>query len=211
MVNDVNKLKAAITNLENQAGKVKEFSGVLHAVNEARIEIDETKDVLKENANDTKQFLNDSRSSFDQLNICVNSLEERLGKIEQNQIEARIEIDETKDVLKENAKDTKQFLNDSRSSFNQLNICVDYLEERLGKIEQNQIELRESINSLDIVSPEDLVKLKGEIGFVVTENMDGLKRHIEVITSQSKEKLSSRMTLIALISVGSIIGIGALI
>jgi chromosome segregation ATPase len=211
MVNDVNKLKAAITNLENQAGKVKEFSGVLHAVNEARIEIDETKDVLKENANDTKQFLNDSRSSFDQLNICINSLEERLGKIEQNQIEARIEIDETKDVLKENAKDTKQFLNDSRSSFNQLNICVDYLEERLGKIEQNQIELRESINSLDIVSPEDLVKLKGEIGFVVTENMDGLKRHIEVITSQSKEKLSSRMTLIALISVGSIIGIGALI
>ena len=211
MVNDVNKLKAAITNLENQAGKVKEFSGVLHAVNEARIEIDETKDVLKENANDTKQFLNDSRSSFDQLNICVNSLEERLGKIEQNQIEARIEIDETKDVLKENAKDTKQFLNDSRSSFNQLNICVDYLEERLGKIEQNQIELRESINSLDIVSPEDLVKLKGEIGFVVTENMDGLKRHIEVITSQSKEKLSSRMTLIALISVGTIIGIGVLI
>jgi chromosome segregation ATPase len=211
MVNDVNKLKAAITNLENQAGKVKEFSGVLHAVNEARIEIDETKDVLKENANDTKQFLNDSRSSFDQLNICVNSLEERLGKIEQNQIEARIEIDETKDVLKENAKDTKQFLNDSRSSFNQLNICVDYLEERLGKIEQNQIELRESINSLDIVSPEDLVKLKGEIGFVVTENVDSLKRHIEVITSQSKEKLSSRMTLIALISVGTIIGIGVLI
>ena len=211
MVNDVNKLKAAITNLENQAGKVKEFSGVLHAVNEARIEIDETKDVLKENANDTKQFLNDSRSSFDQLNICINSLEERLGKIEQNQIEARIEIDETKDVLKENAKDTKQFLNDSRSSFNQLNICVDYLEERLGKIEQNQIELRESINSLDIVSPEDLVKLKGEIGFVVTENVDSLKRHIEVITSQSKEKLSSRMTLIALISVGTIIGIGILI
>jgi chromosome segregation ATPase len=158
MVNDVNKLKAAITNLENQAGKVKEFSGVLHAVNEARIEIDETKDVLKENANDTKQFLNDSRSSFDQLNICVNSLEERLGKIE-----------------------------------------------------QNQIELRESINSLDIVSPEDLVKLKGEIGFVVTENVDSLKRHIEVITSQSKEKLSSRMTLIALISVGTIIGIGVLI
>ena len=174
-------------------------------------EIDETKDVLKENANDIKQFLNDSRSSFDQLNICVNSLEERLGKIEQNQIEARIEIDETKDVLKENAKDTKQFLNDSRSSFNQLNICVDYLEERLGKIEQNQIELRESINSLDIVSPEDLVKLKGEIGFVVTENVDSLKRHIEVITSQSKEKLSSRMTLIALISVGTIIGIGILI
>ena len=158
MVNDVNKLKAAITNLENQGGKVKEFSGVLHAVNEARIE-----------------------------------------------------IDETKDVLKENAKDTKQFLNDSRSSFNQLNICVDYLEERLGKIEQNQIELRESINSLDIVSPEDLVKLKGEIGFVVTENVDSLKRHIEVITSQSKEKLSSRMTLIALISVGTIIGIGVLI
>jgi len=158
MVNDINKLKAAITNLENQAEKVNEFSGVLHAVNEARIE-----------------------------------------------------IDETKDVLKENAKETKEFLNDSRLSFKQFNICVDYLEERLGKIEQNQIELRESINSLDIVSPEDLAKLKGEVGFVVTENIDSLKRHIEVITSQSKEKLSSRMTLIALISVGSIIGIGALI
>ena len=157
MVNDINKLKAAITNLKNQAEKVNEFSGVLHAVNEARIE-----------------------------------------------------IDETKDVLKENAKETKEFLNDSRSSFKQLNICVDYLEERLGKIEQNQIELRESINSLDIVYPEDLVKLKGEIGLVVTENIDSLKRHIEVITSQSKEKLSSKMTLIAFISVGSLIGIGTL-
>lgn len=156
-MSDVNKLKAVITNLENQAEKVTEFSGVLSAVNEARIQ-----------------------------------------------------IDDTKNVLKDNAKESRQFLNESQSSFNQLNTRAASLEERLAKIEQNQIQLRESINSLDIVSPEDLVKLKGEIGLVVTENIDSLKRHIEVITSQSKEKLSSKMTLTAFISVGSLIGIGAL-
>lgn len=157
MVSDLNKLKAAITNLENQAEKVKEFSGVLYAVNEARIE-----------------------------------------------------IDETKDVLKDNAKETKQFLNHSQSSFNQLNTRVASLEERLGKVEQNQIELRESVKSLDIVSPEDLVKLKREIGLVVVENIESLKRQIEMMTTRSREQLSSKMSLMVLISLVSTIGIAGL-
>jgi hypothetical protein len=156
-VNDINKLKAAIANLESEAEKVKEFSGVLSSVSEAR------------NA-----------------------------------------IGETKDALMVNAMEAKKFLNDSQASFNQLNTRLASSEERLGKIEQNQIQLRELITSLDILSPEDLAKLKSEMGLVVSESIASLKRHIEVVADKSQEKLTSKIKLIVVISVGSVIGIGTL-
>ena len=156
-MNDINKLKVAIANLESEAKKVKEFSGVLSAVGEARNEIGETKDALKVNAMEAKKFLTDSQASFNQLNARLASSEERLGKIE-----------------------------------------------------QNQIQLRELITSLDIVSPEDLAKLKSEMGLVVSESIASLKRHIEVVADKSQEKLISKIKLMVVISVGSVIGIGAL-
>lgn len=156
-MNDVNKLKTVITSLEDQAKKVNEFSGVLSAVDEARKE-----------------------------------------------------IDKTKSVLQENAKDSKQFLDDSQKSFNQLNTRVTSLEERLGKIEQNQVHLRETVTSLDIVSPADLAKLKEEFSISANDSVDSLKRHIDMVTSQSNQKLSSKLTTVVLISSATLLGVGAL-
>lgn len=156
-MSDVDKLKMVITSLEVQAKKVNEFSGVLSAINDARNE-----------------------------------------------------IDETKSVLQENTKDSKQFLDDSQKGFNQLNTRVASLEERLGKIERDQIQLRELIKDLDIVSPKDLLSLKEEIELVASDNTEGLKRHLDVAISSSNEKLSSKLTTVMLIGGVALLGVGAL-
>ena len=156
-MSDVNKLKTVISSLEDQAEKVKEFSGVLSAVDKARKE-----------------------------------------------------IDETKGVLKENAKDSKQLLDDSQKSFNQLNSRMTSLEERLGKVERDQVQLRELIGSLDIASPRDLLNLKEEIGLIASDHSEGLKRQIEMAISNSNQKLSSKITTALLISGVAVLGIGSL-
>ena len=84
-MNDVNKLGAIISSLEDQARKVSEFSGLLSAVNDARKEIEMSKKFLEAGSTTSRLFLQDSVGHFDRLSRQLIALEKHLEQIQNAQ------------------------------------------------------------------------------------------------------------------------------
>ncbi len=85
MVNDLQKLNMAIGSLEEQASQIKEFNGVLRAVNDARTEIEASKASLSSLSTEHRQLINDSYSKFDDLDKRLSVLEKKLVDLTKGQ------------------------------------------------------------------------------------------------------------------------------
>lgn len=92
MVSDIPKLNSIISSLEDQAKRVTEFSGLLSAVNEARTQIETSKDLLKTTHGEQKQIFGDFRNYFNELEKRLNDIEKDLDKIVGAQIRIIDEI-----------------------------------------------------------------------------------------------------------------------
>jgi hypothetical protein len=84
-VNDIKNLKKIIGTLEGQANQITKFSGLLSAVNDVRVEIESSKEILKDTSNNHKQFLTDSNNRFDDISKRLAAIEKTLVDHEQEQ------------------------------------------------------------------------------------------------------------------------------
>lgn len=96
MVNDLQKLHAAIGSLEEQASQVQEFNGVLRAVRDARAEIEASNVALSSLSLEQRQLVKDNYSKFDEFEKRLSNLEINLAELEKGQERVLQRISELK-------------------------------------------------------------------------------------------------------------------
>jgi hypothetical protein len=85
MVNDIEKLSRVIGSLEEQAGQVTEFNGILASVDEARSEIESSKTILKQASDEHQQLSSNVDSKLDGLLKALGIIDQKLTNLEQIQ------------------------------------------------------------------------------------------------------------------------------
>jgi len=95
-VNDLQKLHKVIGSLEEQASQIREFNGVLLAVNDARTEIEASKASLSSLSAEHKQLIKDSYGKFDDLEKRLSDLEKKLVDLAKGQDRVQRNISELK-------------------------------------------------------------------------------------------------------------------
>lgn len=101
MVNDLQKLHAAIGSLEEQASQVHEFNGVLRAISDARAEIKASNVALSSLSIEQKQLVEDNYSKFDNLEKRLSDLEIKLTELANGQDRVQRTISEMKTLAPE--------------------------------------------------------------------------------------------------------------
>jgi hypothetical protein len=87
MVNDIEKLSQVIGSLEEQSTRVIEFNGILASVNEARLEIESSKTILKNTSAEHQQFSTDVDKKYDGFLKNLGVIEKKIADLEQRQDE----------------------------------------------------------------------------------------------------------------------------
>jgi hypothetical protein len=84
-VNDVEKLNQVIGSLEENAERVSEFNGVVASVNEARIEIEASKEILKHSSAEHQNISANTDLKFDELLKKMENINQKMIMMEKKQ------------------------------------------------------------------------------------------------------------------------------
>jgi chromosome segregation ATPase len=87
MENDIKKLSQVISSLEENSTQVSEFNGILTSVNEARLAIESSKEILKKVSDDHQQSNTSINNKYDDFLKNLGVVEQRIIDLEAKQDE----------------------------------------------------------------------------------------------------------------------------
>ena len=179
MVNDLQKLHKVIGSLEEQATQVGAFTGVLRAVNDARVEIEASNATLSSLSREQKQLVKDSYGKFDDLEKRLSDLEKNLADLANGQDRVQRTISELKILTPdqfEHGRDKillkltelnfltpAQYQEGRRATNESLNLLVTELTQ---KIEQTNQAHQASLSTLRAVTVLGMLALAGGITYL---------------------------------------------
>lgn len=180
-MNDIHKLNSIINSLEEQAGKITEFGGLLSAVNEARAEIEASRCLLEVSSSESKKVVDENRSFLERLEERVT---ECIGIATENaEAIARLggKVESLSGVFEEMSKAGK-------SGFDGV----------LSEIESTKAKISDDIASINTLSPQEFSKGISESAMASMELIEKLDRKMEVVLSASKKSQRNLSILIFL-------------
>lgn len=183
-MNDIQKLNSIISSLEDQARQVTEFSGLLSAVNEARMQFEASQEQLQIAINEQKDFVTENRTALGRLEMRVDSLGNGFEEFGRNQA---------------------NFMTENRNTLGRLEARIEALHMGLEEFGRRQAKIADSISSLDILSPRAFSERISESEKTTISYLTKLEKRLEIVVA-IQANVQRNFKILLFLSIAAVFG-----